>query len=47
MKSLILAAGVSAALVFAVVAGQTQAPQPPAPTTSADPYANNAAPGTT
>src|SRR5947199_181669 len=47
MRSLIVAAGASAAVVFAIAAGQTQAPQPPAPTTSADPYANNAAPGTT
>ena len=45
MKNLSIAAILCAALGIVAFAGQTPAPQPPAP--SADPYANNAAPGST
>ena len=45
MRNLLIASILCAAVGIVVFAGQTQAPQTPAP--SADPYANNAAPGAT
>ena len=45
MKNLLIAAILCSAVGIVVFAGQTPAPQTPAP--SADPYANNAAPGAT
>src|SRR2546430_3505589 len=44
MKKLIVFVAVGAALGFATFGAQTPSQQPPAPT--ADPYANNAVPGT-
>ncbi|MCU1382706.1 MAG: hypothetical protein JWL71_1403, partial [Acidobacteria bacterium] len=45
MRNILAAAAVCACVGIVVFAGQTAAPQTPAP--SADPYANNAAPGAT
>ena len=45
MRNVLVAAALCAVVGIVVFAGQTPAPQTPAP--SADPYANNAAPGTT
>src|SRR3954469_23763850 len=45
MKNLVIAAVLFGAIGIVVFAGQAAAPQTPAP--SADPYANNAAPGAT
>jgi 2-keto-3-deoxy-L-rhamnonate aldolase RhmA len=46
VKHLFIAAAVSAALVIAARAAQTQNPPQQQPPATADPYANNAAPGT-
>src|SRR6516162_1715651 len=45
VRNLLIASILCAAVGIVVFAGQTPAPQTPAP--SADPYANNAAPGAT
>src|SRR5881394_3111263 len=45
MRNALVAAALCALVGIVVFAGQTPAPQTPAP--SADPYANNAAPGAT
>src|SRR5262252_215436 len=49
MRQLFFAAAICTAVAIATFTAQTPAPQQqqPPPTTSADPYANNAAPGTT
>ncbi len=50
MKRLLVAASAGAALALTIVTARTQAPQPPpsqTPAPTVDPYANNAAPGTT
>ena len=47
MKNLLIASTLCAAVAIVALAGQAQTPAPQAPAPSADPYANNAAPGAT